>query len=96
MDREFAKNLGLKLKKVDRIIKVRSIDGTACGSGEIKECVCGQLQLFDLNMDLELLIIDSPAHPVILGYQWFKKYNPTVDWQKEQITFRNFMKRTKP
>jgi hypothetical protein len=93
MDREFAKKLGLKLKKIGRVIKVRSIDGTACGSGEIKECVCGQLQLLDLNMDLELLIIDSPAHQVILGYQWFKKYNPTVDWQKEQITFRNCMQK---
>jgi hypothetical protein len=89
IDQEYARNQGLEFSEVEQVIQVKSIDGSDCGSGKIQFCVKGTLCFDDFNGKVELLVIDSPRHPIILGYQWFKTHNPTIDWKSEEIIFNN-------
>ena len=86
VDRMFVENTGLKLNKLARSIPVKSIDGSACGSGAIDFSVLGKLSFDNFCDDMELMVIDSPRHPVILGYKWFCKYNPSIVWTTGKVT----------
>ena len=61
-------------------IQVKSIDGSACGSGVIKYFVRGEISWDGFAEEVELFVIESPRHPLVLGYQWFKKNNPRINW----------------
>jgi hypothetical protein len=55
------------------------VDGTACGSGLISKSVSVKLKIQGQNQALDLLVIDCPNTPRILGLGWLKTFNPTIN-----------------
>ncbi|OMJ29593.1 hypothetical protein AYI69_g895, partial [Smittium culicis] len=33
------------------------------------------------EFQLEYYLINSPKHPIILGYPWLRKHNPEINWE---------------
>jgi predicted aspartyl protease len=48
--------------------------------------VLGEISWDGFAEEVELFVIESPRHPLVLGYQWFKKNNPRINWSTGEIT----------
>ena len=82
-DRTLVVKEGIPCTKINAPIKVTSVDGTACGSGLISKSVSVKLKIQGQNQALDLLVIDCPNTPRILGLGWLKTFNPTIYWNSE-------------
>ena len=89
IDRTFVRSHGLRINKLNKKISVKTIDGTPCGSGAIECCVLGNISFDDFCEDMELMVIDSPRHPIILGFEWLCRYNPVINWNSGEVLFDN-------
>ena len=89
IDRNFAAEKGFPTQKLDSTIKVNSVDGTACGSGIISEKVELDIHFQNVVGSIELLVIDCPSTPVILGLEWLKQHNPVINWKTGKVDFVN-------
>jgi hypothetical protein len=87
VDAQFVKDFKLRVHTLNRKIAVKSIDGSSCGSGQIEFYVRGIVGWEDISEEIDLLVIESPRHPVVLGYQWFQKNNPQINWCTSEISF---------
>ena len=81
IDRIYAGLKGLCTVKLEQVVNVKSVDGTACGNGTITEKVSLKIRFEDFNDFVDLLVIDCPNAPIIFGLDWLKKYNPVIDWK---------------
>lgn len=87
MDRNLAKYKGLPVLSLNTPVKVKSVDGTACGNGLITEKALLRVKIQDILEEVEFLIIDCPKTPIILGLEWLRKHNPVVDWGAGTLKF---------
>jgi hypothetical protein len=87
IDRNFAAKMGFELMKLDRGVRVKTIDGTDCGTGLVEYYIRGKVHFDEFYEDMELLVIDSPRYQVIFGHAWFLTYNPLIDWQEGTVQF---------
>ncbi|KAL1249800.1 hypothetical protein QQF64_020805 [Cirrhinus molitorella] len=67
---------------------VAAIDGRPLGDGRINfvtEEV--QLRIGTLHSEpIRLFVLQSPKNPIILGFPWLEKHNPTISWNAREIT----------
>jgi len=79
MSSEFARKQGFKLKKLDRLIYVRNVDGLLNKEGLIEHMVEVNIYYQGHRERTEIDIIGGQKWMVILGIPWLARHNPEID-----------------
>ena len=80
MSSEFARKQGFKLKKLERPMQVRNVDGSFNKEGPIENTV-------EVNVyyKTEIDVIGGQKWSVILGMPWLARHNPEIDWRMGEV-----------
>ena len=81
IDQNYAKNLNLSLKTLDKPIPAINVDGTLNKKGTIKHYVNLKIEIFGQPQTVRLLITGLGKQKILLGFPWLQKNNPIIDWQ---------------
>ena len=79
MSSEFTKKQGFKLKKLDRPIYVRNVDGSFNKEGPIEHMVEINIYYQGHRERTEIDIIRGQKWMMILGMPWLAHHNPEID-----------------
>jgi len=85
MSSEFARKQGFKLKKLDRPMYVRNIDGSLNKEGPIEHMVEVNIYYQGHRERTEIDVIGGQKWTVILGMPWLACYNPEIDWKTGEV-----------
>ena len=85
MSSEFAKKQEFKLKKLDRPIYVRNVDGLLNKEGPIEHMVEVNIYYQGHRERMEIDVIGGQKWMVILGMLWLACYNPEIDWRTGEV-----------
>ena len=85
MSSEFAKKQGFKLKKLERPMNVRNIDGSLNKEGSIKYTVEVNIYYQGHRERTEINVIRGQKWTVILGMPWLACHNPEIDWRTREV-----------
>jgi len=85
MSSEFAKKQGFKLKKLERPMNVRNIDGLLNKEGPIENTVEVNIYYQGHREKTEIDVIGEQKWTVILGMPWLVRYNPEIDWRTGKV-----------
>jgi len=79
MSLEFAKKQGFKLKKLERLINMRNVDGLLNKEGLIENMVEVNIYYQGHRERTEIDVIGGQKWIVILGMLWLAYHNPEID-----------------
>ena len=85
MSSEFARKQGFKLKKLERLIQVRNVDGSFNKEGPIENMVEVNIYYQGHRERTEIDMIGGQKWSVILGMPWLACHNPEIDWRIEKV-----------
>jgi len=85
MDKDFAKEQGFKLVKLEKPVEVKNIDGTDNNGGRIEyEVECNMY--FEGHVErIRVDVCKLGRMKVILDMLWLAVYNPEIDWEKGEV-----------
>ncbi|KAL0187982.1 hypothetical protein M9458_015081, partial [Cirrhinus mrigala] len=87
IDRDFARTHAIPLVPCVSHLAVAAVDGRPLGSGQIQHTtddltlLSGALQ----TETIRLFVLSTSQTPIILGFPWLEKHNPTIFWTEKQI-----------
>jgi len=79
MSSEFARKQSFKLKKIERLIYMRNMDGSFIKEGLIKHMVEVNIYYQRYRERTEIDVIDSQKWSVILGIPWLAYHNSEIN-----------------
>ena len=82
---EFAKKQGFKLKKLERPMNMRNIDGSLNKEGPIEHTVEVNIYFKGHRERMEIDMIERQKWTVILGILWLVHYNPEINWRTGEV-----------
>ena len=82
---EFARKQGFKLKKLERPMQVRNIDGSFNKEGPIENTVEINIYYKGHVKRTEIDVIGGQKWLVILGIPWLVCHNPEIDWSIGEV-----------
>ena len=85
MSSEFAKKQGFKLKKLERPMNVRNVDGSLNKEGPIENTVEVNIYYQEHRKRTVIDVIGGQKWTVILGMLWLAHYNPEIDWRTGEV-----------
>jgi len=85
MSSEFAKKHGFKLKKLERLMQVRNVDGIFNQEGLIENMVEVNIYYQGHRERTEIDVIGGQKWKVILGMPWLACHNPEIDWRIGEV-----------
>ena len=85
MSSEFTRKKGFKLKKLERPIQVRNVDGSFNREGPIENTVEVNVYYKGHVERTEIDVIGGQKWGVILGMPWLEHHNPEIDWKTEEV-----------
>ena len=85
MSSEFARKKRFKLKKLERPMQVRNMDGSFNWEGPIENTVEVNVYYKGHVERMEIDIIGGQKWGVILGMPWLEHYNPEIDWKTGEV-----------
>jgi len=85
MSSEFAKKQGFKLKKLERPMQVRNVDGSFNKEGPIENTVEINIYYQGHRERTEIDVIGGQKWSVILGMPWLVRHNPEIDWRTGEV-----------
>jgi len=85
MSLEFARKQGFKLKKLDRPMYVRNVDGLLNKEGPIEYTVEVNIYYQGHSERTEIDVIGGQKWMVILGMLWLARHNPEIDWRTGEV-----------
>ena len=85
MSSEFVKKKGFKLKKLERPMQVRNVDGSFNREGPIENTVEVNVYYKGHVERTEINVIGGQKWGVILEMPWLERYNPEIDWKTEEV-----------
>ena len=85
MSSEFAKKQGFKLKKLERPMNVRNVDGSLNKEGPIENTVEVNIYYQEHRKRTVIDVIGGQKWTVILGMPWLAHYNPEIDWRTGEV-----------
>ena len=81
MSFEFKKKQSFKLKKLERLMNIRNVDGSLNKKGPIENTVEVNIYYQGHRERIEINVIGGQKWTVILGMLWLACYNPEIDWR---------------
>jgi len=85
MSSEFAKKQGFKLKKLERPMNVRNVNGFLNKEGPIEYIVEVNIYFKGHREKTEIDVIGGQKWTVILGMPWLACHNPEIDWKMGEV-----------
>ena len=85
MSSEFAKKQGFKLKKLERPINVRNVNGLLNKEGPIENTVEVNIYYQGHRERTEIDVIGGQKWTVILGMLWLACHNLEIDWRTGEV-----------
>jgi len=85
MSSEFARKQGFKLKKLERPMQVRNVDGSFNKEGPIENTVEVNIYYKGHVERMEIDVIGGQKWSVILGMPWLARHNPEIDWKTGEV-----------
>ena len=85
MSSEFAKKQNFKLKKLERLMNVRNVDGLLNKEGPIENTVEVNIYYQGHRERTEIDVIGGQKWTVILGMLWLACHNPEIDWRTREV-----------
>jgi len=85
MSSEFARKQGFKLKKMERLIYMRNMDGLFNKKGPIEHTVEVNIYYQGHRERMEIDVIGGQKWKVILGMLWLACYNLEINWKMEEV-----------
>ena len=85
MSSEFAKKQGFKLKKLERLMNVRNVDGLLNKEEPIENTVEVNIYYQGHRERMEIDVIGGQKWTVILGMPWLACHNPEIDWKTGEV-----------
>jgi len=85
MSLEFTRKQGFKLKKLDRPIYVRNVDGSLNKKRPIEYTVKVNIYYQGHRERTEIDVIGEQKWKVILGMPWLARHNPEIDWKTGEV-----------
>ena len=85
MSSEFARKKGFKLKKLERPMQVRNVDGSFNREGPIENMVEVNVYYKGYMERTEIDVIGEQKWGVILGMPWLERHNPEIDWKTGEV-----------
>ena len=85
MSSEFARKQGFKLKKLERLMNVKNMDGLLNKEGPIEHMVEVNIYYQGHRKRIEIDVIGGQKWMVILGMLWLARYNPEIDWRTGEV-----------
>ena len=82
---EFARKQEFKLKKLDRPMYVRNVDGSLNKEGPIEHMVEVNIYYQGHRKRTEIDVIGGQKWMVILGMPWLAHYNPEINWKTGEV-----------
>jgi len=90
MSSEFARKQGFKLKKLDRPINVRNVDGSLNKEGPIEHMVEVNIYYQGHRERTEIDVIGGQKWMVILGMPWLARHNSEIDWRIGKVKMTRY------
>lgn len=89
IDENLAKELGLKMMTLRNPFNINLANG-ATGRKPITQAIKTKIQVGDRHVeDLFAYVTSVPQHKFILGLDWMKKHQPTLDFSRLNIDFKS-------
>ena len=85
MSSEFARKQDFKLKKLERPMQVRNVDGLFNKEGPIENTVEVNIYYKGHVEKTEIDVIGGQKWSVILGMLWLACHNPEIDWKTGEV-----------
>ena len=85
MSSEFARKQSFKLKKLERPINIRNVDGLLNKEGPIENTVEVNIYYQEHRKRTEIDVIGEQKWTVILGMPWLARHNPEIDWRIGEV-----------
>ena len=85
MSSEFTKKQGFKLKKLERPMNVRNMDGLLNKEGLIENTVEVNIYYQGHRERTEIDVIGRQKWMVILGMLWLAHHNPEINWRTGEV-----------
>jgi len=85
MSLEFVRKKGFKLKKLERPMQVRNVDGSFNREGPIENTVEVNVYYKGHVERMEIDVIGGQKWGVILGMPWLERHNPEIDWKMGEV-----------
>jgi len=85
MSSEFAKKQGFKLKKLEKPMNVRNVDGSLNKERPIEYIVEVNIYYQRHRERTEIDVIGGQKWTVILGMPWLARHNPEIDWRTGEV-----------
>ena len=85
MSSEFARKQGFKMKKLERPMQVRNVDGSFNKEEPIENTVEVNIYYKGHVERTEIDVIGGQKWSVILGMPWLARHNPEIDWKTGEV-----------
>ena len=85
MSSKFARKKGFKLKKLEKLIQVRNVDGSFNREGLIENMVEVNVYYKGHVERTEIDVIGGQKWGVILEMPWLECHNPEIDWKTGEV-----------
>ena len=86
IDEEFVKMKGWNMERLQREIVVRNVDGTTNSAGSITHSITVRLTYEEQHSEkITLGVTKLGRTTMILGHDWLKLHNPSIDWTTGKI-----------
>ena len=85
MSSKFTKKQGFKLKKLERPMNVRNVDGSLNKEEPIENTVEVNIYYQRYRERTERAVIGGQKWIVILGMLWLACHNPEIDWRTGEV-----------
>jgi len=92
MSLEFTRKQGFKLKKIERPIYVRNVNGSFNKEGPIEHTVEVNIYYQGHRERTEIDVIGEQKWSVILGMLWLVHHNPEINWKTEEVKITRCLK----
>ena len=93
MNSEFARKQGFKLKKLERPMQVRNVDGSFNKEGPIENTVEVNIYYKGHVERTEIDVIGGQKWSVILGRPWLACHNPEIDWKTGEVKMMRYLEK---
>jgi len=87
IDQNYARNSGLDIQQLEKLLKVCNIDGTSNKQGNIKYFVQLNITVNGQQEKIKLWMTGLGKQRIILGFPWLNKHNQEINWQTGELNW---------